>query len=251
MLVKPKPSFSEMSQCLPAAWPICKQLCCWCQPEPPGASPRLCLLEHVLWEQNVVSCINTQLWMLECISGAFVCLCVCVCVFVVLTTMPGGLARGALCCVFASVCVCVCVCFSSDSLCVSSPGRPPSLSRCVCACDISFGWLTAWRICAVIVVWLSSFCNWKCLISETFFQDVYAGMPININAAVPVSRPITCVQSTCRHLMCSHVTMWVCGQWQLCITGNIKICQHNVWFEHVEMSLDNLRNGLILQLLGN
>ena len=142
MLVKPKPSFSEMSQCLPAAWPICKQLCCWCQPEPPGASPRLCLLEHVLWEQNVVSCINTQLWMLECISGAFVCLCVCVCVFVVLTTMPGGLARGALCCVFASVCVCVCVCVFRviHYVCLRPGVLPLSLVACVRVTSHLAGW---------------------------------------------------------------------------------------------------------------
>ncbi len=74
MLVKLKPSFSEMSQCLPAVWPICKQLCCWCQPEPPRCvSPCVCLLAHVLWEQNVASCFNTHLWMLERILGFCVC----------------------------------------------------------------------------------------------------------------------------------------------------------------------------------
>lgn len=75
MLVKLKPSFSEMSQCLPAVWPVCKQLRCWCQSKPPGVSPCVCLLECVFWEQNVVSCINTHFWMLGCIL--FVCWVCC------------------------------------------------------------------------------------------------------------------------------------------------------------------------------
>lgn len=134
MLVKPKPSFSEMSQCLPAAWPICKQLCCWCQPEPPGASPRLCLLEHVLWEQNVVSCINTQLWMLECISRAFVCLCVCVCLLCWPWCQVVWHAVRSV--VSSPRCVCV-----SDSLCVSSPRRPLSLSLLLHVCVWHLIWL--------------------------------------------------------------------------------------------------------------
>ena len=140
MLVKPKPSFSEMSQCLPAAWPICKQLCCWCQPEPPGASPRLCLLEHVLWEQNVVSCINTQLWMLECISGAFVCLCVCVCVCCVDHDARWFGTRRALLCLRLGVCVCVCVFRVIHYVCLRPGVLPLSLVACVRVTSHLAGW---------------------------------------------------------------------------------------------------------------
>lgn len=93
-------------------------------------------------------------------SHLWLCVCMCLCW---LLMMPGGW-HGVSCCVFALVWVCAC-----NSFCAPSSEHCLCL-ECVCVCDISFGGLTGWRICAVIVVWLSSCCNWKCLISETFFK---------------------------------------------------------------------------------
>lgn len=141
-----------MSQCLPAVWPVCKQLCCWCQLEPPGVSPRVCFVRAKLSLALSHCC--------ECLSAYWTCCCfvvwcalwvifLYVCFMLFIMGVFAFHPRPHLCaCVFCvSMCVRVCVCLTSH-----------------------LGELTEWRICAVIVVWLSSCCNWKCLIGETFVK---------------------------------------------------------------------------------
>lgn len=148
MLVKLKLSFFEMSQCLPAVWSVCKQPCCWCQPEPPR-----CVSMYV--------CVFVRAYFVESqmLSRAIRAL-----VRVVLTKTPAVHVRAAPS-LFLGVCV-----FPRGSLWMLSPVQLP-LCVCLCVRDISFCTLTGWRICAVIVVWLSSCCNWKCLVWN-FLQDV-------------------------------------------------------------------------------
>lgn len=117
-----------------------------------------CVSSCVFCESKIVACINTLLWMLECILDLllFCCLvcsmgCIFICVFYVIhyvsLCLPPTPSFVCACVFCVSMCVRVCVCLTSH-----------------------LGGLTEWRICAVIVVWLSSCCNWKCLIGETFVK---------------------------------------------------------------------------------
>lgn len=116
----------------------------------------MCLLVCVLWEQNCRLHYHTVVnawvhiglvvvWLFGVLYGLYFYMCV-LC-YSLWESLPSTHALIFVHVSFVWVCVYVCVCLTSH-----------------------LGELTEWRICAVIVVWLSSCCNWKCLIGETFVK---------------------------------------------------------------------------------